>query len=78
MHRKAEVGLFSPPLHRRDRSLVVVIEEADAAAIEGGRLIQERLDRLRRRVGSMAGKENTREVLSTDFNDNLIWTVATI
>ena len=66
MHRKAKVGLFSPLLHRRDHALVAVIEEAHLAAIEGGRLIQERLDRLRRRVGSMTREEKPRAVLPID------------
>lgn len=67
MHRKAKVGLFSPPLHRRDHALIMVIEEANAAAFEGRRLIQECLDRLRRRVGSIARKEKPRAVLPTDL-----------
>ena len=57
MHRKAKVGLFSPPLHRRDNALLAVIEEAHLAAIKGGRLIKERLDRLRRGISSMARTE---------------------
>lgn len=67
MHRKAKVGLFSPPLHRRDHALIAVIEEAHLAAIEGGRLIQERLDRLRRRISSMARTEKPRAVLPIDL-----------
>lgn len=67
MHRKAKVGLFSPPLHRRDHALVAVIEEAHLAAIEGGRLIQERLDRFRPQVGSMAREEKPRAVLPIDL-----------
>lgn len=57
IHREAKVGLFGPPLHRRDHTLFTMIEEAHLAAIEGGRLIQERLDYLRRRVGAKARKE---------------------
>lgn len=67
MHRKAKVGLFSPPLHRRDHALLAVIEEAHLAAIEGGRLIQERLDRLRRRVGPMTREEKPCAVLPIDL-----------
>ena len=63
MHREAKVGLFSPPLHRRDRALVAVIEEAHLAAIEGGRLIQERLDRFRCRVAAIAREEKTCAIL---------------
>lgn len=67
MHRKAKVGLFSPPLHRRDHAPVAVIEEAHLAAIEGGCLIQERLDRLRCRVSSMTREEKSRAVLPIDL-----------
>lgn len=45
----------------------MVIEEANAAAFEGRRLIQECLDRLRRRVGSIARQEKPRAVLSIDL-----------
>ncbi len=67
MHRKAKVGLFSPPLHRCDHALITVIEEANAAAFESWRLIPERLDRLRRRVGSIARKEKPGAILPIDL-----------
>lgn len=67
VHGKTEVSLFRAPLHRRDHALILVIEEANAAAFEGRRLIQECLDRVRRRVGSIARKEKPRAVLPIDL-----------
>ena len=67
VHGKTEVGLLRAPLYRRDQALIVVIEQANAAAFEGRRLIQECLDRLRRRVGSIARKEKPRAVLPIDL-----------
>lgn len=67
VHGKTEVGLLRAPLHRRDHALIMVIEEANAAAFEGRGLIQKCLDRLRRRVGSVAKKEKPRAVLPIDL-----------
>lgn len=67
MDGEAEIGLLRAPLHRRDHALIMVIEEANAAAFEGRRLIQECLDRLRRRVGSITRKEKPRAVLPIDL-----------
>ncbi len=67
MDGEAEIGLLRAPLYRRDHALIVVIEQANAAAFEGWRLIQECLDRLRRRVGSIARKEKPRAVLLIDL-----------
>ncbi len=67
VHGKPEVSLLRAPLHRCDHALITVIEEANAAAFESWRLIQERLDRLRRRVGAIARKEKPGAVLPMDL-----------
>ena len=67
MHGEAELGLLRAPFHRCDHALIMVIEEANAAAFKGRRLIQECLDRLRRRVGSIARKEKPRAILPIDL-----------
>lgn len=67
MHGKAEAGFLGPPLHRGDHPPIMVIEEANAAAFKDGRLMQERLDRLRRGVCAIAREKMSCAVLPIDL-----------
>lgn len=63
MHGESKVGLLCAPDHRSHHTLIVEVNEPNAAAFESRCLNQERLQCLRCRVRLVDREENPRAIL---------------